>query len=289
MAINSSGPVRLGGTVTGESVAVEIGGSGTSTISLNDAAVRQLIGVASGTISLGSARGQATYFEFTKTITTDTANYNLYQDMVNNGWNQSKKVNATVTIAVGAWLYASDTSQYALYISNIPANSLVTIINNYGISGAGGYGGGGNGGSGYNQGVAYPGYAPGAGGNAMYIASPITMYNNNFIAGGGGGGGGQLGGNTGGKVRYPQGGQGGGGGQGYVGGAAGAGGTNNQARNGSAGSPGTINGGGSPNGGSWGSVGGATSYSGGGAAGYYVVGNGNVTWAATGTMLGSVA
>lgn len=284
MTLNSSGPIRLAGTTLGESVELELGGNGTTTISLNDATVRGLLGIASGTISLGGAAGQARYFEFSRTISSDTADYNLYNDMANNGWNQLKEVKVTLTN--NAWLYASSASTYALNISNIPVNSVITVVNNYGIVGAGGYGGGGNGGSGHNSNTAYPGYAPGPGGNAMYIANSITMYNNNLISGGGGGGAGAIGSNSGGKVRYPIGGQGGGGGQGYVGGAAGPGGTNDAGRPGAAGSAGTVSAPGSPNGGGWGADGGATSYTGGGTRGYYVIGIGNVTWAATGTRLG---
>jgi hypothetical protein len=284
MALNSSGPIRLAGTTLGESVELELGGDGTTTISLNDATVRRLIGSASGTISLGGALGQARFFEFSRTISSDTADYNLYNDMANNGWNQIKEVKVTLTN--NAWLYASSTSSYALNISSMPVNSVITVVNNSYIVGAGGYGGGGNGGSGNNTNTAYPGYAPGTGGNAMYIASAITMYNNNFISGGGGGGAGAIGGNTGGKVRYPVGGQGGGGGQGYVGGAAGPGGTNDAGRPGAAGGAGTISAPGGPNGGGWGADGGSTSYTGGGTRGYYVIGIGNVTWAATGTSLG---
>jgi hypothetical protein len=50
MALNSSGPISLGGTVVGQSIAVENGGTGTSQISLNDTAVRGLAGVPTGTI-----------------------------------------------------------------------------------------------------------------------------------------------------------------------------------------------------------------------------------------------
>jgi hypothetical protein len=50
MALNTSGPISLGGTTTGQSIAVELGGAGTSQISLNDTNVRSLAGVSSGTI-----------------------------------------------------------------------------------------------------------------------------------------------------------------------------------------------------------------------------------------------
>jgi len=50
MALNSSGPISLGGTTAGVSIEVELGGGGTTQISLNDANVRSLAGVSSGAI-----------------------------------------------------------------------------------------------------------------------------------------------------------------------------------------------------------------------------------------------
>lgn len=50
MTLNSSGPISLAGTITGQSIEIENGGNGTTTISLNDAAVRSLAGVPSGAI-----------------------------------------------------------------------------------------------------------------------------------------------------------------------------------------------------------------------------------------------
>jgi len=52
MALNPSGPISLGGTTAGESIAVELGQPGTTQISLNDTAVRDLAGVASGQITM---------------------------------------------------------------------------------------------------------------------------------------------------------------------------------------------------------------------------------------------
>lgn len=65
MALNSSGPISLGGTTAGQSIALENGGSGTSQISLNDAAVRSLAGVPSGAIIMPTnfyGKSNATYF-----------------------------------------------------------------------------------------------------------------------------------------------------------------------------------------------------------------------------------
>ena len=52
MALNSSGPISLGGSTAGQSIAVELGLSATGQISLNDSAVRNLAGVSSGAITM---------------------------------------------------------------------------------------------------------------------------------------------------------------------------------------------------------------------------------------------
>jgi len=48
MTLNSSGPISLGGSTTGQSVNLELGQSATAQISFNDAAVRTLTGTSSG-------------------------------------------------------------------------------------------------------------------------------------------------------------------------------------------------------------------------------------------------
>lgn len=50
MTLNSSGPISLGGSTTGQSIALELGQSATGQISLNDSSVRTLAGVPSGAI-----------------------------------------------------------------------------------------------------------------------------------------------------------------------------------------------------------------------------------------------
>ena len=50
MTMNSSGPISLAGTTAGQSIEIELGGNGSTTISLNDSNVRSLAGVASGAI-----------------------------------------------------------------------------------------------------------------------------------------------------------------------------------------------------------------------------------------------
>jgi hypothetical protein len=52
MTLNSSGPISLGGTGTNASINLELGQSATAQISMNDANVRTLAGVASGAITM---------------------------------------------------------------------------------------------------------------------------------------------------------------------------------------------------------------------------------------------
>ena len=59
MALNASGPISLGGSTSGQSINLELGLSATAAISLNDAAVRTLLGVSSGVITLNNAYGKS--------------------------------------------------------------------------------------------------------------------------------------------------------------------------------------------------------------------------------------
>jgi hypothetical protein len=59
MALNSTGPISLAGSITGQSIALELGRTATTSTSLNETDVRNLLGVASGTISLNSAYGKS--------------------------------------------------------------------------------------------------------------------------------------------------------------------------------------------------------------------------------------
>jgi len=59
MSLNSTGAISLGGSTTGQSIAVELGQSATAAISLNDSAVRALAGSATGAISMNDLRGKS--------------------------------------------------------------------------------------------------------------------------------------------------------------------------------------------------------------------------------------
>ena len=59
MALNSSGPISLGGSTTGQSINLELGVSATALASINSTSFRTLAGVASGAISIGNFYGKS--------------------------------------------------------------------------------------------------------------------------------------------------------------------------------------------------------------------------------------
>lgn len=285
MALPSSGPISL------SQVNVELGLSATASINMNSAAVRTLFQVPSGPIAMSNGYGKSNAFTFT--ISSNQTNANLRTLAVNAGWNQSTKVVAT--IASGVYISSNSTGTPALTVNgSFPGG--VELVNSGFIIGMGGNGGAG--GSSNNSG------SPGsAGGLALSVSSAITITNNGTIGGGGGGGGG------GGAYFvscYSDAGGGGGGGRSSAA-ANSSGGSRGQGDSGFAqnGGAGTVSGPGSGgsgvgpggrggDGGGWGAsgnTGGAGNRGGGtgGSGGGAVTGNSNITWAATGTRLGSIS
>lgn len=208
MTMPSSGALNMGGTTSPVSVASELGLGLTSTISMNDTAVRNLAGVGgSGTSwSMSSLYGKSNLFTFT--ISSNQLNADLRTLAVNAGWNQSAPVQATV--AAGVYIYSTSTASAALVISGSWPGG-VTLVNQGYIMGQGG--GGAN----------APGTTAASGGPAISLGVSCTIDNTNasaYIGGGGGGGGASsLGGQTGG-------GAGGGGAGGGAGGSGYSSGTN---------------------------------------------------------------
>jgi len=196
-------PLPASGAISMYDINVELGLTGTTTISMNDAIVRTLFATASGAIDLNTGHSKANTFTFNKTIAANTTNYNLYNDMVAAGWNGTLKVNATITINSGVYVYSTSTGTYGFNVSSIPASSVISITNNGLIYGCGGAGGnsttgtgstGGNGGPAFftnyalsfrNNGTIYGG---GGGGGSGGMGVEITLSNRAYGAGGGGGG-----------------------------------------------------------------------------------------------------
>ena len=161
MTLNSSGPISLAGSTTGQSIAIELGVSATAQISLNDTNVRTLAGVPSGAIIMPTNfYGKSNRAAPSVTLTTNTTNYSL-----------------NITTLSG---YVAGVSDVLI------TGDTVKIVNNGFILGMGGSGGGGSM-------LYYHTYIAGsAGGNALSLGFNTTIDNTNasaYIAGGGGGGG----------------------------------------------------------------------------------------------------
>lgn len=163
MALQTSGPISF------QQINVELGNTATATISLNDTAVRQLLGKTSGTISMQDAYGKSGEIRFVNTVArTSVSIYTLMgspTEVADYVFENQAEINA-------------NTTSYALCTGVFPAGSTLTIINNGYIRGMGGAG---------SSVVTTPG---GAGGDAIYLDMPchIDTTNGYIFAGGGGGG-----------------------------------------------------------------------------------------------------
>ena len=285
MALPASGAISF------NDVNVELGLSGTAQISLNDAAVRGLFGVASGAISMSDGYGKSSEFAFT--IASNTTDANLRSLAVAAGWDESTSLVATLDS--GIYISSTGTGTPALTIDGAFPSG-VKFVNSGTVVGDGGNGGG-AGGPGYSGGS-----AGGTGGTAVLISVPVSIENNGVIAGGGGGGGGGGGAvyAVGKATGFSRGGGGGGGQSGLTNSSGGAGnqsgaaGTVSAAGGGGSGGPSAGTGG---TGGGWGANGGAA-FGGtpgdrgpngaGGSGGAATSGQSYVTWVATGTRYGTI-
>ena len=291
----------VSGAISLNQVNVELGLSGTTTISMNQASVRTLFGVPSGAISMSNGYGKANQFAFT--ISSNQTNANLRTLAVAAGWNQASALVAT--ISGGIYISSNNTGTPALTVNgSFPGG--VTLTNNGFIIGMGGNGGSGANNGGFTLGNGMPGSA---GGLALSVSVAISINNAGTIGGGGGGGGG--GGAAMpccvpcGAIRFGGGGGGGrssnaansAGGLSYGTSSGGAGtvssagsGSNGLKQNTTGAVANTFGG----NGGGWGSSGSSgttVTYFGGsgGGGGGAISGNGNISWVAFGTRLGSIS
>jgi len=223
MPLPTSGPISL------SNVNTELGLSSTAQISLGSTAVRTLFGVSSGAISKSNGRGKSNTFTFNKTISTNTQNYNLLNDMIANGYTNGSAFVVNVTVNNGVYVWSDDTALAGFDTGTIAGTGTVSIINNGFIIGKGG-----------NSNAS--GNAGSPGGPAMSLRLNCIITNNSYICGGGGGGGSSGSGGGGGAG-------GGRGGTGVNGLGGGAGGTV-----GLAGSDGTTSGDGAVGGGGGGRI-----------------------------------
>lgn len=202
--MNSSGPISLAGTTAGQSIEIENGGNGTTQISLNDTAVRNLAGVASGQITMPTDfYGKSNRATLSYTYSANTANASLNVTSIS-GYIAGKS-DITITVNSGVYLYATSTGNAGLTLTGGSTGDTITLVNNGYIMGMGG-------GVGYN----YSNFNGYAGGPALSLGFNTTINNTNasaYIGGGGGGGGGTDG-------SYGQAGGGGGAGGGQGGGTS---------------------------------------------------------------------
>ena len=129
-----------------------------------------LHGGATGTI----AGAIANYNGLNLTISANTFNYQLAIEASRAGWTIGRPI--VLTVQSGVVVGSTSTEQPALWIEGFPNNTSIILINNGIIAGAGG------------RGASYS-HSGQSGGMAMFVGSPVTVFNNGIIGGGGGGGG----------------------------------------------------------------------------------------------------
>lgn len=146
MALNSSGPISLGGSTSGQSVNLELSKSATAQISMNDAAVRTLTGKSSGAVIMPTDfYGKSNAFQYTGTITQDTltsGSFTYYGYRAGLGLGSISPSNQYLDPTGGAIyrLYSSGSGTYFLVVSmngnNLPQNfwSTMTLGGSYSIS-----------------------------------------------------------------------------------------------------------------------------------------------------------
>lgn len=122
MALNSSGPISLGGTTAGVSIEKELGGSGTAMISLNDANVRSLAGVSSGAITMPTNFwGKSTGYYLMGAAVWQSSSETFYGMAV-----------GTNTIYLSSAQFKSGTTPTGGYVAVTPVNSNATFGSNFG-------------------------------------------------------------------------------------------------------------------------------------------------------------
>lgn len=171
MTLQASGPISL------LDIQNEFGGS--NPIGINEYYQGGLVpsgqGVpSSGTISFSNFYGKSNVILVTAPSNTILYNVDVYQALVNSGWD--KNLPAVYTVPATTYITSTTTASPALRIAGTYPNG-ITIVNNGYILGRGGNGGG-------------NATAGGAGGDAIYTVTNVTIDNKGTIAGGGGGGGG---------------------------------------------------------------------------------------------------
>ena len=187
MALPASGAISLSDFNT------ELGITAGTTISMNDADVRGLLGLASGAeASFSDYYGASSVVDIALTIAADTNNYNIFSSK--GGTYVAGKSSVTLTINSGVSVGSTSTGTYALDTgTGWASGDTITIVNNGTVRGRGGDGG--DGGSSINNSSGAKvsmsaGASGGIGGAAFRSQFATAITNNGTFAGGGGGDGG---------------------------------------------------------------------------------------------------
>lgn len=185
MALNASGPISLGGSTSGQSIALELSQSATGQISLNDTNVRSLAGVSSGAITVPTNFwGKSSRPNITYTYTADTKQ-SVLNLLLLPGYVAGIS-DITVTVDVGVYVWSDDVNVPAITFAGGTTGDTLKLINYGYIMGKGATGG-----EVTPTGVAAP---AGPGGPAITLGFDLTIDNTFALAyiGGGGGGGGCI-------------------------------------------------------------------------------------------------
>ena len=185
MALNPSGPISLAGTTPGQSVQLELGGSGTTQISMNDTSVRTLAGVSSGAISMNNFYGKSSRVALSYIISSNTQELTINPTSIPGYIAGISDI--TITVNPGIYVWSDSTSVPGLAIGSATSGDTITLVNNGYIIGRGADGTTIDP-SGSPNFLAFPGEN---GGPALLLNFPVTINNTNssaYIAGGGGSG-----------------------------------------------------------------------------------------------------
>lgn len=206
-SFNGSGPplgmnaTDTGGAGSRNQIGSELGYSAGTSISLNDASLRALVGL-SGTISIRDFYGRSSRAVLTVVFASNTANASVYLNGLSGYRAGATTVNITVNSGVilygngGADIYNPNAAYSGLTLSGGASGDTVTLNNAGYIMGQGGAGGFAYFGRctpGGSLVAAYPGSNGGAGLDYTALAiTPDSITNTGWIVGGGGGGSGST-------------------------------------------------------------------------------------------------
>jgi hypothetical protein len=167
------------GSISFNNINVELGNTPTQTVSLNDTAVRTLLGVPSGIISLNDGYGKSNRVQINYIISSSTQELTLSPTTFTNYI--AGKSDITITVNSEVYVWSNNTSNPGLIINGgLISGDTLKLVNNGYIIGKGGLGA---------TGTYFTANSGFSGGSALKILTNITIDNYSYIAGGGGGGG----------------------------------------------------------------------------------------------------